>query len=120
MLRAESWRSWGIGLVFGAATGFLLVLGGPLFLVLIVGVLALAFVAARSLAFLSGMFLGMGGLWLALTVRAQLACDAFDAAPNRGCESSGVGQFLAVCLILLGVGLLLGVAAARRRRDQLA
>jgi hypothetical protein len=94
-----------------------LVAGTP-FLALSFAFLALAFVATRSLAFLSGAFIGIGGLWSALTVRAQLACDAFDAAPNQGCQGSGVGQFLVVSAVVLGVGILLGVLAWRRHAGQ--
>ncbi len=115
MLRSESWPSWGVGIVFGAAAGFMILVGGAPFMVLSVAFLTLAFVAARSLAFLSGAFLGVGGLWLALTVRAQLACDAFDAGANQGCQGFGVGQFLVVSAVVLGLGLLLGVLARRRR-----
>lgn len=115
MLRSEGWPSWGVGLVFGAAAGFMVLVGGAPLLALSLAFLALAFVAARSLAFLSGAFLGVGGLWFALTVRAQLACDAFDAAPNQGCQGFGVGQFLIVGAVVFGLGLLLGVLAWRRR-----
>lgn len=104
--------------MFGAAAGFMVLGGGAPFLALSLALLALAFVVARSLAFLSGAFLGIGALWSALTVRAQLACGAFDVAPNQGCQGYGVGQFLVVSAVVLGVGLLLGVFALRRRADQ--
>ena len=119
MLRSESWPSWGIGVVFGGAAGFLIIVGGAPFLALSLAFLALAFVAARNLAFLSGAFVGLGGLWFALTVRAQLACDAFDRGANQGCQGFGVGQFLAVSAVVFGIGLLLGVIAWRRRAGQL-
>lgn len=96
----------------------MVLVGGVPFLALSLAFLALAFAAARSLAFLSGAFLGVGGLWSAVTVRAQLACDAFDAAPNQGCQGFGVGQFLVVSAVVFGAGLLLGVIAWRRRVDQ--
>lgn len=80
MFRSESWPGWGIGLLSGAAAGFLVLLGGAPLLAVSVLLLALAFVAARSLAFVSGVAMGLGGLWCALVVRQQLACDAFDAA----------------------------------------
>lgn len=117
-MRGEGWPSWAVGLSFGAAAGFMVLVGGAPFLTLSVAFLALAFITARSLAFLSGAFIGVGGLWLGLTVRAQLACDAFDAAPNQGCRGHGVGQFLIVSAVVLGVGLLLAVLARRRRVDQ--
>lgn len=126
-MRPEGWPSWLIGLVFGAAAGLVILLGGApardlgtgaflglAFLVL----LALAFVAARNLAFLSGAFAGLGGTWLALTVRAQLACDAFNADPIQGCTGYGVGPFLGVSAGMLVVGVLLGLGAWRRRAGQ--
>ncbi|HEX2766968.1 MAG TPA: hypothetical protein VHR55_10085 [Candidatus Limnocylindria bacterium] len=51
MLRSESWPSWGVGVVFGAAAGFMIIVGGAPFLALSLAFLALAFVAARSLMF---------------------------------------------------------------------
>jgi hypothetical protein len=40
MLRSEGWAGWGVGLLFGAATGFMILLGGaPLLAV------SLAFIA---------------------------------------------------------------------------
>lgn len=118
MLRSESWPSWGVGLALGAAAGYLVLLGGLLFLALGAACLALAFVVARSAAFLSGALLGMGGLWSALMARAQLACDAFDAAPGQGCQAFGVGQFLLVAAVVVSAGLLLGALAWRRRNDR--
>jgi hypothetical protein len=118
MFRSESWPSWVIGLVSGAAAGFLVLLGGAPFLALSVLFLALAFVAARSLAFVSGMFVGLGGLWCALVVRAQLACDAFDAAPRQDCQGYGVGQFLAVSIIVIGIGAVVGFVALRHRAQR--
>jgi hypothetical protein len=114
-MRSESWPSWLIGLVFGVAAGILVLLGGGPFFFLSVAFLALAFAAARSLAFLSGAFVGLGGTWLALTVRAQLACDAFNAAPNQGCSGYGVGPFIALSAGIFAVGLLLALGAWRRR-----
>ena len=77
--------------------------------------MALAFLAARSLALLSGAVTGVGGVWLALLIRAQLACEAFDAAPDKGCESSGVEPFAILSVIVLAVGLVLSARAWRRR-----
>lgn len=117
-MRSEGWPSWLVGLVFGAAAGIMVLLGGAPFLFLSLAFLALAFVAARSLAFLSGAFAGLGGTSLALTVRAQLICDAFNAAPNQGCTGYGVAPFLALSAAILIVGALLGLGAWRRRSSQ--
>jgi hypothetical protein len=118
LMRSESWPSWLIGLLFGVAAGMMVLLGGGPFFFLSVAFLALAFVAARSLAYLSGAFVGLGGSWLALTVRAQLLCDAFNAAPNQGCTGYGVGQFIALSAGIVVVGVLLGLGAWRRRAGQ--
>jgi hypothetical protein len=61
----------------------------------------------------------MGGLWFGLTVRAQLACDAFDRGASQGCQGFGVGQLLVVSAVVFGIGLLVGVIAWRRRGGQL-
>lgn len=66
LLRGERWPSWLIGLLTGVATGGLVALGWAVFLFVAVLFLALAFVAARSLAFLSGTFIGLGSTWLGL------------------------------------------------------
>lgn len=115
MLRTEGWPSWIIGLLFGAGAGTLILVGGVTFLVLSTALLVVAFVVARSLALLSGAFIGIGGIWAALLIRAQLACDAFDRGVNQGCQAFGVGQFLVVSAVVAGVGLLLGLLAWRRR-----
>jgi hypothetical protein len=94
-----------------------LVFGAPLLLLSVAG-LALAFVAARSLALLSGAFVGVGGTWLVLLIRGELACEAFDAAPNQGCQSGGVAPFLVASAIVLILGLPLGALAWRRRAAQ--
>ncbi len=117
-MRSESWPSWLIGLVFGVVAGILVLLGGGPFLFLSLAFLALAFVAARSLALLSGAFVGIGASWLAVTVRAQLACDAFNAGPNQGCRGYGVGPFIALSAGIVVVGVLLGIGAWRRRAGQ--
>lgn len=114
MLRKERRASWLIGLVLGAATGFMTLLGGAPFLFLSLAFLAVAFAAARSLALLSGAFTGVGAAWLILTARAQLACEAFDRAPNQGCTGYGVGPFLGVAAVILIGGLLLGASAIWR------
>jgi hypothetical protein len=87
-------------------------------LVVGIGCVALAFVATRSVALLSGVITGVGGMWLALLVRAQLACDAFDAAPNQGCEGSGTEPWLALSVVVLGIGLVVGGIAWRRERHR--
>ncbi len=100
-MRRETLASWTIGAVFGVATGFMVLVGGPPLLLISLAGLALAFVAARSLALLSGAFVGVGGTWLALTVRAK---QGFGGEP-----------FLVVSTIVLAAGLVIGALAWRRR-----
>jgi len=114
----EPWRAWAVGLVFGSVVGLPVASFGPPQLMLSVGLVALAFLAARSLAFLSGAVTGIGGIWAALLIRAQLACDALDAAPNQSCQSSGVEPWAILSLTVFGTGLLLGCLVWRRRGER--
>ena len=117
-MRPESWASWATGTVFGGVAGLTVaVLGAPA-LVLCLALLTIAFVAARSPMFLSGALTGVGGIWLALLVRAKLACEAFDAGAKQGCQAFGMEPFAVVSAIVLWVGLLLGAVAWRRRTAQ--
>ena len=109
-----TWTVWAIGAGFGALAGLMMAMFGAPALMLSVAFLLLACVAARRVAVLSGAFMGIGGTWLVLTVRADLACEAFDAAPNQGCTGFAVEPFLAISAAVLGVGLLLGVLALAR------
>ena len=115
--RREPWLYWVVGLVLGAVVGVPVASFGMPALVLGIGSVALAFLAARRLAFLSGAATGVGGIWLAILVREQLACDAFDAAPNQGCESSGTEPWVVLSVVVLGIGLVLGGVAWRRQRE---
>jgi hypothetical protein len=110
-----TWATWAIGVVFGAMAGFTVPIFGAPVLLLALASLALALLSARSLALLSGAFVGVGATWFAMLIRSQLACNAFDAATNQGCEGFGVEPFLAVSAVVLGTGLLLGLLAWRRR-----
>ncbi len=107
-LRRETWPYWAVGLVFGAMVGLPVASFGFPMLVVGVAFVALAYAAARSLAFLSGAIAGIGGIWLGLLIRAQMACEAFDDAPNQGCQSLGMEPWVVLSVIVLGVGLVLG------------
>jgi hypothetical protein len=72
-VRTETWANWVVGLGVGIGAGFVLLLGGALLLLLGIVFVALGFVARRSLAFLSGAFIGLGVLWFGLTILARLA-----------------------------------------------
>jgi hypothetical protein len=117
-MRGEAWPPWAVGLVFGGIVGLPIASFGLPMLVLSVALVALAFMVARNLAFLSGAVTGIGGIWLALLARAELACEAYDAAPNQGCESSGVEPFAMLGVVVVAVGVLIGLLAWRRRAAQ--
>jgi len=116
-MRSEGWPSWVFGLGVGIACGFAVALGGALLLFLGVVVLALGFVARGSLAFLSGGFIGLGGLWLALTIRAQAICQA-PSDPAVSCTTTNVAPFLAISAGVAFAGVLTGLAAWRRSASE--
>jgi len=112
-MRNESWRSWLLGIVVGVGTGVLVSAAGIIALLALgAAVLAMGFVATRSLAVLSGGFLGLGALWLAAVARGLADCPA----PN--CTSVDLGSFPAVTASVIIVGVLLGIAAWRRAAAQ--
>jgi len=116
MLKVERWAGWGLGLVLGALIGTTVLIGGATFVLLGAAAIALGLLAVRNLAFLSAAFIGVGGTWVVLVVRAQLACEAFDADPNQGCQGFGVGEFLVVSAAVMVVGLVLAALVWRRGR----
>ncbi len=105
---------WVAGLFLGAAVGLPVASFGLPAVTIGAVLVALASGAARSLAMLAGAVTGVGGIWLALLVRAQLSCDAFDAAPQQGCQGFGVEPFATLSAAVLGAGVLLGALAWRR------
>ena len=117
-MRRESSLYWAVGLIVGAVVGVPVASFGIPALVLGIGCVALAFVAARRLAFLAGAVTGIGGIWLAILVRAQLACEAFDAAPNQSCVSSGTEPWVLLSVVVVAIGLVLGGIAWRRERNR--
>lgn len=104
-MRSERWLSWSIGLVFGFGAGAMTLTGVLWFTA--IALLAFAFVAARSYAFLSGAFAGFGLGWLALLAWTAQATPSMVA-------------FLAFGFALILVGSVIGIAAWRRRAAQLA
>jgi hypothetical protein len=111
-MRSSGWANWAVGLGVGVGAGFAALLGGSLLLLLGVVLIALGFAARRSLAFLSGGFVGLGALWFGLTVRAQLQCETLRD-PAVTCLAYGVGPFLAISAGVAAVGVLVGLVAWR-------
>lgn len=75
-------RSWGIGLAGGLIIGVGVLVAGPL-----AGLLGLAAVAAatrlpRRDAVAAGLLIGLGGSWILLLLRADLACTVDCVGPD--------------------------------------
>jgi hypothetical protein len=117
-MRSTTWPYWAAGVILGGIVGLPVASFGTPALASAMAVVALAYLAVRSLMLLSGALIGVGGIWLAMLIRAQLACDAFDARPNQGCEAHGVDPWLVLSGAVLAIGLLLGAVAWRRRSDE--
>jgi hypothetical protein len=102
--------SWLAGLVIGVGGGFLVLIFPTLGLVLVglgvVGVLR----ARRRRAGGSGLLIGIGATIIVLLTRAQLECEAVDAAPNQGCNGPDLTPFFVVSGVLVALGLVLAAA----------
>ena len=70
---------------------------------------------ARRLPAFGGLLVGLGAAWVGLLVRAQLACQAFDAEPGQECMQPDIGAWLAVGGVFVAIGVVATVAAAVRR-----
>jgi hypothetical protein len=88
---------WGIALVFG-----LLVLR-----------------RTRRLPAFAGLSLGLGAAWVGLLIRAQLACQAFDAEPAQECIQPDLGPWLALGGVFVAIGIVATLVAALRRDGDL-
>jgi hypothetical protein len=78
----------------------------------LIGAAAFAVLAVigRSVPFVSGGLVGLGGLWLLLMVRVVLTCQPIPEA-GQTCEVSyGTWQFIWISLGILVVGIVTGVA----------
>lgn len=116
MTRIRPRTAWLLGLVLGALDGFLGFEFPSLALVLfLLGAILLARDASRA-AGLGGLLLGPGGLWIAVLLRAQASCAAFNASPDQGCVMPDLTPYLTAAAVatLLGLGLTLTGARARR------
>lgn len=105
--------AWLGGLVVGVGAGAL-----SLVIPFVGWTIGLAFVvgAAMTRAIvpgLGGFLMGGGGTWLALLIRADVACRSFTG-PGRECIPPDSAPWLAGGLAMLGAGLLLTLVAMRR------
>jgi hypothetical protein len=116
-MRRERLTMWLTGGAFGAVAGTAVLTFGAPMLLLSVALFALGFVISRSVALLSGAFVAFGVTWLALAIRASIACEEFDRLPNAGCVAPDLAPFLLTAAGIAVAGALLGVVAVRRRRS---
>lgn len=101
---------WLAGLVVGVCGGFL-VLVFPTIGLLLIALGTLGVLRARGrVAGSSGLLIGIGATTVVPLVRAQLACEAFDAAPNQGCEAPDLTPWLTIGGALLVGGMILSAA----------
>ena len=96
-----------VGLLLG---GFLL-LEFPLFgfLLVVVGAILVSIAGQRS-AGIAGLLAGVGGLWVLVLGRVKLTCTAAG-----GCEAPTIDGYLAVAFVILAMGVVVTIAAARSR-----
>jgi hypothetical protein len=103
--------NWLAGLVTGSSSGFLLLIVPTLGLLLI-ALGAIGVVRARPrVAGVSGLLVGIGAIVAVLLIRAQLACEAFNATPTLGCEAPDITPYLALAGGLLAAGVVLSAVA---------
>jgi hypothetical protein len=116
----ESWSNWITGLVFGVVLAVAYGTLGTSVLFVGLVLLSVGAVMSRSMAFLSGGLVGVGGGWTALLVSAQLRCIEFNSHPNQGCEPPDLTPWLVQGAIALVIGLVFGALAVHRRRSHVS
>jgi hypothetical protein len=107
---------WLAGGAFGAVFAVVGLSFGTPVLYLALVLFAFGFLVSRSVALLSGAFLAAGVTWLALAMRASIACEEFDRLPNAGCTAPDLTPFLLTAAGMGALGVLLGWIAFRRPR----
>jgi hypothetical protein len=114
--RRGGWTTWLLGLLDGALLGLPgLVFGlpGVAAVVLIIVASAALF---RSLALLSGMLVGAGGLWAVLITRQMLLiCAEPDRVAGEPCVSAGLLTFGLAAAGMVLAGAAIGAVAMRRQ-----
>lgn len=106
--------NWFIGLLLGIVLAVALAVGGTIGLMLVLAAIVGAWLISRSLAFESGLLIGIGGTWIGLLARVSLECEV-----EAGCFVPDQTPWVIAWLGLVGVGIVLGsfgVLRARRAR----
>lgn len=110
----SSGATWVLGLVDGALLGFLAIIFFTLGLIGLALILALSYAVFRSLALVSGMLVGAGGVVGVLLLRQIiLICNEPDRA---ACPPGGLAIAAAYGIGLLLMGLLLSGVSMRKGR----
>lgn len=107
-MRHKRLTMWLAGDAFGAVFAVVgLSFGAP---VLYLGLVLFAFglLVSRNAALLSGALVAVSVTWLALAIRAAIACEEFDRLPNAGCTAPDLTPYLLMAAGMGAVGVLLG------------
>lgn len=107
---------WLIGLFFGIALVLPLVDFPTIGLLLALVVIVAGWFWRRSMAYESGVLIGIGSTMLGLLAWASSECGAFNNQPGSSCTMPDLVPWVVGSLALVGVGLILGWFAARRAR----
>ncbi len=113
-MRPESghpgFSSWLAGLVIGVCGGVLVLIFPTVGLVLVGLGAVVVLRARRRRAGGSGLLIGIGATIIVLLTRAQLECEAFDAAPYQSCSGPDLTPIFVVSGALVALGLVLAAA----------
>lgn len=107
---------WLAGGAFGAVFAVIGLSFGTPVLYLGLVLFVLGFLVSRSVALISGALVAVGVTWIALAIRASIACEEFDRLPNAGCTAPDLTPFLLTAAGMGALGVLLGWIAFRRPR----
>ena len=118
-MRAERPASWWAGFGLGVVTSVLILFTWGLVVPFAAAVFVAVWLLFRNLAFPAGALVGFGSSWLLLLGRAQIDCWLRNLEPNQGCHSENVAPFLSVSILVIGIGLVLALAARRRAKRSL-
>ena len=113
---SESRRTrWLAGLVVGAASGFVVLLAGPVGL-LVALAFALSCVRAReALSPLAGLLTGVGSITLALIAVANARCTTVATTMSySSCTAPDLSTWVAIAGVSVLAGVALSMAAIRR------
>jgi hypothetical protein len=91
---------WFVGLVIGASTGVLALMGGLFGILFAAAAWIMLSIEAPRAAPVGGLCTGTSAAWLLLLLRASAACDA-------GCRSPDLGAWYLATVALLGFGIAL-------------